>query len=43
MARIDDLLNTTLPLLDVVWTDEGEAAGLPDPDNVGEATSSSDA
>ncbi|GGR13972.1 hypothetical protein ACFOE1_11800 [Agromyces mediolanus] len=36
MARIDELLNTTLPLLDVVWTDEGEAAGIPDPDNIGE-------
>lgn len=36
MARIDELLNNTLPLLDVEWTDEGEAAGLEEPKNLGE-------
>ena len=36
MSHIDELLNNTMPLLDVEWTDEGEAAGLEEPANLGE-------
>jgi len=36
MARIDELLNNTLPLLQVEWNAEGDASGIPDPDNLGE-------